>query len=93
MPRPIDHNLSWSERLREWLWPWFPAFVIGAILALAFVRFFPWSQRIERAECKRLYSEAHAIGDSLVVDATVPFNEAGKDGVKCGERRRLGELK
>jgi len=85
--------ISWTERLREWSWPWFPVFVLGAILFLVYLYFFPLYERADRAECKRLYLAAYTLADTLRVDATVPFNQSGDGGINCGQRRRLNEFR
>src|SRR5512143_2855890 len=87
-----DHPISWTERLREWSWPWFPIFAATIILLLAVHYFFPYNERAERDECRRLYRAAPTLADTLVVDATVPFNQSGDGGMKCGDRRRLNQL-
>ena len=87
-----DRPLPWTERLREWAWPWFPVFAVSVVIFLAFLYFFPFQERAERRECKRLYDTARTLSDTMRVDGTVPFNEVGKSGIKCAERRRLGQL-
>ena len=87
-----DHSISWTERLREWSWPWFPIFAATIILLLALHHFFPYNERAERYECMRLYRAAKTHADTLVVDATVPFKQSGDGGMRCGDRRRLNQL-
>ena len=72
---------------------WLPLFAICVILVLLYLWIAPLTERVERTECKRLYRAARTHSDSLVVDARVTFNQSGKGGVSCGQRRRFGELK
>ena len=84
--------MPWRDRLRERFWPWLPVFALGIVISLAILYFQPFKERSDRAECRRLYHNARTLADTLSIDARVPFNEVGKGGINCGERRRLDML-
>ena len=84
--------IPWTERLRERSWPWLPVFGIGIVIFLLVIYLVPFKERSDRAECTRLYRQARTFADTLSVDARVPFNEVGKGGINCGNRRQLGAL-
>ena len=90
------HNvpISLKDRLRtwSWAWPWAPALALVILVGAIAVYWGPHEERLERAECMRLYHAAHNMGETLAVDAQVPFNQVGKGGLNCGGRRRLGVL-
>lgn len=90
-----SETIAPGERLRTWLWlrPWLVPLAFVIALGAVFIYWVPHQERLERAECTRLYTAAHTLADTLSVDARVPFNEGGKGGMNCGGRRRLGVLR